>query len=172
MARTDHVQFSREEIGRFVLFIYLLSKEQKWRGESPYRLLEWLEKPRQLKGDQPPAWISSLVDHCPQSLSSAFPSFCMPFFSSLSSLPWPCNDFALDRYFKAQLPSFTLSISVYHRFVLNTDQQTIKVGGCWLRASFSLHLLLSILATSSKDSSVQRQSEPTCSLELELARTP
>lgn len=29
MARTAHVQFSREEIGRFVLFIYLLSK----RGE-------------------------------------------------------------------------------------------------------------------------------------------
>lgn len=24
MARTDHIQFSREEIGRFVLFIYLL----------------------------------------------------------------------------------------------------------------------------------------------------
>lgn len=51
MARTDHVQFSGEEIGRFVLFIYLLSKEQKWRGESPYLLPEWLKKPTQLKGD-------------------------------------------------------------------------------------------------------------------------
>lgn len=29
MARTDRIQFSREEIGRFVLFIYLLSKEQE-----------------------------------------------------------------------------------------------------------------------------------------------
>lgn len=59
MARTDRVQFSREEIGRFVLFIYLLSKEQTWRGESPYLLLWWLKKPRQPKGDQPSAWTSS-----------------------------------------------------------------------------------------------------------------
>lgn len=29
MARTDHIQFSPEEISRFVLFIYLLSKEQE-----------------------------------------------------------------------------------------------------------------------------------------------
>lgn len=29
MARTDRIQFSGEEIGRFVLFIYLLSKEQE-----------------------------------------------------------------------------------------------------------------------------------------------
>lgn len=47
MARTDRIQFSREKIGRFVLFIYLLSKEQKRRGESPYRLPWWLKKPRQ-----------------------------------------------------------------------------------------------------------------------------
>lgn len=55
MARTDHVQFSWEEIGRFVLFIYLLSKEQKWRGESPYLFLERLKMRRQRKGDQPSA---------------------------------------------------------------------------------------------------------------------
>lgn len=29
MARTDRIQFSREETGRFVLFIYLLSKEHE-----------------------------------------------------------------------------------------------------------------------------------------------
>lgn len=38
MARTDRAQFSREEMGRFVLLIHLLSKEQKQRGESPYLL--------------------------------------------------------------------------------------------------------------------------------------
>lgn len=39
MARTDRIQFSREEIGRFVLFIYLLSEEQETERRV---LLSWL----------------------------------------------------------------------------------------------------------------------------------
>lgn len=76
MARTDRIQFSREEIGRLVLFIYLFNKEQRWQ-ERPLSVAVMVDEGWEMTatGPQP----------CRPLCESRFPV--SPFLSCLFSFP-------------------------------------------------------------------------------------
>lgn len=170
MARTDHIQFSREEIGRFVLLIYLLSKEQEMERSVLLSRVSWLRKTREGRALSLNLFPigSNYPRPCPACSSSPFflnHAFLPPFFSFLPLLFLPHLNLLQQTSSLSQLPSSIQVRNTKSRCVIRTGtrdqsgqaaEKGLSLSICHSEVPFQTH----------------QQFRACCFLELGLAATP